>query len=426
MSKTNKATAKATAANPKKGASKLNAELKFVSDFETMRPKDVVMENFDIGTFTTKSIRKAWINYINPDRNTKSPLAIQLPEIQLNYGGIRPIDDEKKEERFITSDEDREKMSFPLDPEHPNTPGIRAFFERVDEFFGSDEFAKKYFGDSPYDHAYQPCIKVDEVKPPKEGKQPRDLKKYPLIDMINMKFMMTGDKASVKKDGPKKERMLTTEVLRKNPDGTRELQEVQTITQLAGEHLRWKTKITVIFQIADIWAQSQPLQKPVKGIKFPCNYGVTCKIIKVIYVPNESRKMNIKSVGILPDEDEELGTKKPSVKNAKILVEDEDEGNEAEAGDLEEDGDVEEGEENVEEEVEEEVVEEEVDAETEETEEPEEEITPPPKPKKGANASPKKTSNKRAAVEEEETAEETKASKSKKASATKPKAKATR
>jgi hypothetical protein len=405
MSKVSKPSAKTTgkAVVPAtKGKAKVEkdeevAGFKLVSDFETMRFNKVDVKNFDNSEFKGNGgFVRSYINYRNLSNNTMGPLAIQLPEIMLTSGGIRPLCPlDKKTQRFIKSDEDREKMSIPLEKEGP----LRDFFTQIDEYFGSNEFIEANFSGRPHKYSYNPCIKIDEEKPDEPGKKPRDLTKYPLVDSVSMKFMMEGDKStSEKPEKDRKPRRVKTELYRKEADKSlTQIDGIETITHLT-EHIKWKSSVTVIFQLSDILAATTPNSKA-KGV--PCIYSVTLQILKVIYTPAAgTRKVNMKSVGILPDEEEEgtVEVKKPVTKKTAQILDEESE-QEADAdqeetyeeadgegdGEVEDEGDVEGGDE-------------EQDA-TVEEEEPEEEVIIPPKRK--ANASPKKSGSKRAAVEED-------------------------
>src|ERR1700733_13903258 len=84
----------------------------------------------------------SYIEYLDPDTNTKNKLIVQTPMMKLTRGGGIP----KINPKFkINDDKDREFINVPLDENQPNALRFKEHLEKADEFFGSDKIKKKLF-----------------------------------------------------------------------------------------------------------------------------------------------------------------------------------------------------------------------------------------------------------------------------------------
>ena len=85
--------------------------------------------------------------------DNKFPSFVLEPITLIQYG-IPRIDD-----FAVKSDEYRRFILIPLDPNQPACMKLRSILEKADEYFGSEEFKKKLFGNKYDNYKYIPCIK---------------------------------------------------------------------------------------------------------------------------------------------------------------------------------------------------------------------------------------------------------------------------
>jgi len=234
----------------------------------------------------------AYINYNDVVRNVESKILIQSGKIRLTAHGIPPL-----HEKFAPTDEKREFMKIPLDPEQSTCVTLRKHLEAADEFFGSDEMMKKLFGKRADKYIYQPCVRtpqtiVDDDDDDDKKSKKENTSKIPRHDFCKMKFNM------IVHDGKKILKTKVEKVVTANGKSQNKLIKPETITDLA-EEIRLFSEVNFIFYYSKVWANTVPSQ----GSKF-IPYGVGFKIMAIRFTPSANRGINVDGLEIMSEEDE--------------------------------------------------------------------------------------------------------------------------
>lgn len=99
-------------------------------------------------------IPTAFVNYKNMGR----PMSIVTKSIQITSYGIPPLKSAKG--GYCENDSQRQYINIPLDPDQSACIELRDALSRIDNYIGSDDFKKKFFGPKRWDrYAYKPIIR---------------------------------------------------------------------------------------------------------------------------------------------------------------------------------------------------------------------------------------------------------------------------
>jgi len=300
------------------------------------RLKQINFDNVDLSPLNKAKGQQpiSYINYQDPVLNAETKLLFQARKIKLKYHGIPRLNEE--DPRF-DSDEKRDYIKVPIDPEQDNCVELGEMLTAADAYFGSEDVKTKLFGKNAAKYEYQPCRKTPQPKEDddeddtktKKAKAHSDDKPRPIIDYCKFKFdtMKKGTGKNVTKIN--KTKLVRIEGKRRIP-----VQAV-TITDIANE-ITYQSDITFIGYFSKVWANEQPLPGSKKRM-----YGVGLKMMAVEYVRAISKSIKSEDLELLPEEDEDdepvaaskKGKTNPTKKPAKAAKLDSDEEGADEAAD---------------------------------------------------------------------------------------------
>lgn len=278
------------------------------------RYSDINFANAEVSELNrTGSQPLSYVNYNDPIRNAQTKIIVQSGKIKITSHGIPSLDKEDSKNHYYPDDSKREFIKIPLDPEQPACVELREHIEAADEWAGSEEMRKKLFGKKADKYQYQSSIKTpqkseeeeedDVPKKSKNVKPAKDVKVYPVIDYVKMKF-------NVAVEG--KGRINKTK-LKKIEGKNKTLVRADTITEIANE-VRFLSEIKFLFYYNKIWANKTAAQGATKIM-----YGLGFKIMAVEYTPNVSKGLNSATIEFLSDDEDEDSTpaSKPASKASK-------------------------------------------------------------------------------------------------------------
>lgn len=273
----------------------------------------------------------AYINYNDPDLNSPTKILVQTDKIKITSHGIPSLSKEGDKNNYYPTDDKREFIKVPLDPEQESCVKLRKFLEKVDEWAGSEEMRIKLFGKRASKYQYQKCIKSPEAKDddeddgddddkPKKGKKAKksgdEKKKYPPMDYVKMKLNVVGSGSG----------RINVTKLKRIEGSKKTFVKADTVTEVANE-IRFLSEIKIIFYFNKIWANKTVAQG---ATVIP--YGMGFKVIAFEYTPHVGKGVNTDEVDFISEEEEEdddqeqVQTKKSSkAKNSPKMDDDENE-----------------------------------------------------------------------------------------------------
>lgn len=280
-----------------------NDEFKNTTKNIIFKPKEVKISNIDVSDLKEGATQPlAYINYKDDKRNIDTKLLVQTGMIKLTGHGIPQI-----HEQFYPTDEKREFIKIPLDPEQESCNDLRAMLEKVDQHFGSNEMKEHLFGPKKAKkYEYQPCIRTqinddDDEEDDEKSKSKKDKKskgsKYPKYDFVKMKFSVINEDDK---------RVIKTKMM-KVENGSKMKFIPQTISDIAKE-IRFKTNVRLIFYFNKVWANTTPSP----GSKVIL-YGLGFKVIAMEYQSNADKGIDPSGIDFRSDDEEHT-----NVKNNKI------------------------------------------------------------------------------------------------------------
>ncbi len=282
--------------------------------------KDVKVKNITVSELDqTKTQPMAFMNYTNPKLKSETKLFVQSGKFKLTGGGIPRLSKPEDKQKFYESDDKREFIKIPLDPEYPACVEMRKLFEEVDEHFGSEEFRKKFFGSKRYSkYQYQKCIRTpaprdddsDSEEDDKKNKKSKkdtnknsDKKQYPVFDTIKMKFNVV----------PEGNGRTNRTKLIKITDGKKKTITANTITEIANE-IKFLSDLRIVYYFNKIWAN----KATVTGTNVKL-YGVGIKVMAIEYTPSVSRGINPDDIAFMSEEEDDVSSKKSKDKKSPKL-----------------------------------------------------------------------------------------------------------
>ena len=282
------------------------------------RYKDIDFANVEVSELKTDTDTQplAYIRYNDTTLNTQTRLLLQTGRIKLTSGGI------PKQGKFYETDDKREFIKTPLDPEQPACVELKNHLEKADKFFGSSEMKKKLFGKHADKYQYSPCIKeVVEKEEDSEDENPKkkqDLnkKEYPRHDSCKMKLTIVVDGEG---------RTNRTKLLRYNAGKKPTPVTAHTLADVCN-HITFLSEVKYIFHYSKVWANKSPSA----GSKFKL-YGVGFKLVVIEFSPSVNKGgPSMNNIEFLSsEEDDDAPTKKSS--NAKLDDSDSDDGKKVQA-----------------------------------------------------------------------------------------------
>jgi hypothetical protein len=288
--------------------------------------KDINLKNFVVSELKDEGAQPlAYINYLDPNLKAETKILVQSGKFKLTGHGIPRLSKPDDKYKYYETDDKREFIKLPLDPEFPACNELRELFEKVDEHFASEEFRKKLFGTKKYKkYQYQKCIRTPQSaddedseeesgsedegktknsknKKDAKGNKKADGKKYPVLDFIKMKFNI------IPTDSGRINRTKITKL-----DGKKKIPvSAKTITEIANE-IRFLSELRVVFYFNKVWAN-----KTQTGGMYM--YGVGIKVMAIEYTPSVSRGINPDHIEFSSDDEdnEEDETNNSSEKKSK-------------------------------------------------------------------------------------------------------------
>ncbi len=111
------------------------------------RYKDIKVSKIDVSEINKDGQQPvAYINYNNSD-GKQTKILLQTGKIKLTAHGIPSLTDENsKYGNYRPTDDKREFMKVPLDPDQAACNELKAHAKEIDEWCGSAEIRKKLFG----------------------------------------------------------------------------------------------------------------------------------------------------------------------------------------------------------------------------------------------------------------------------------------
>lgn len=277
------------------------------------RPKDINPENIEVTDFKIDDSQDvAYVKYLDPTLSAKQNLIIQTGKIKLTGHGIPSL-----HERFYPTDDKREFLKIPLDPEQKSCTELRFLFEGIDKHFGSNEMKQKLFKKKANKYFYQSTVRSpksnddeeDEDNDDNGGKKSKKEdknkskgkygKSYPKYDFIKVKlnFIREGDQRVNKTrlwkvSGDKKEQMF-----------------LRTMTEVANA-IPFLSEIKMIFYVCKVWINKAPSPGTSHIL-----YGVGLKALAIEYSPS-IRGINADTIGFVPSDDDDAS--EPTDSNKKL------------------------------------------------------------------------------------------------------------
>ena len=225
-----------------------NITIKY-SDFE---PQNLAFTPFQDNK-TNKGIKIAYPNYLN-----KQFPYIQGPYFKLDDigSGIPKLTEQSKE--YFPTEKSREFLKVPLDQENAEQKIFTDIFRQIDAYYGSEEFKKNNFDIRPEAYKYVPLIKDIEIIEGIKQDPNKKIAKHPL-----MKFKFETDHET---------KFITTTVFKVDNKIRTEVNGIKNIDDLA-YHIKYNSKIRIIFRIVKLWANAHTKKDPF--------YGITIKATKI-------------------------------------------------------------------------------------------------------------------------------------------------
>src|ERR1700733_288759 len=261
----------------------------------------------------------SYIEYLDPDTNTKNKLIVQTPMMKLTRGGGIP----KINPKFkINDDKDREFINVPLDENQPNALRFKEHLEKADEFFGSDKIKKKLFKEKAKEYMYQPIVRKPNIKEEDDDDSDNDNKKFTKKKKEDVEAYP--DKCKLKfniRYGDNDEHFnVTTIILTEKTTDGKKIEETKktemkptTITEIS-ELIKYRSDVRYMIYYYKLWAAKSKLQ----GATYKM-YGVGLKIIALEYTPPSGSTVNSNSVAFISsDEEDDEVNKKMSSKTKKL------------------------------------------------------------------------------------------------------------
>src|ERR1700733_10824011 len=261
----------------------------------------------------------SYIEYLDPDTNTKNKLIVQTPMMKLTRGGGIP----KINPKFkINDDKDREFINVPLDENQPNALRFKEHLEKADEFFGSDKIKKKLFKEKAKEYMYQPIVRKPNIKEEDDVDSDNDNKKFTKKKKEDVEAYP--DKCKLKfniRYGDNDEHFnVTTIILTEKTTDGKKIEETKktemkptTITEIS-ELIKYRSDVRYMIYYYKLWAAKSKLQ----GATYKM-YGVGLKIIALEYTPPSGSTVNSNSVAFISsDEEDDEVNKKMSSKTKKL------------------------------------------------------------------------------------------------------------
>ena len=284
--------------NSKNNSVSENDEFKNTTKNIIFKPKEVKISNIDVSDLKEEGATQplAYINYKDDKRNIDTKLLVQTGMIKLTGHGIPQL-----HEQFYPTDDKREFIKIPLDPEQEACNELRDMLEKVDQHFGSNEMKERLFGPKKAKkYEYQPCIRTqtnnDDDEDDEKSKTKKDKKSkptYPRYDFVKMKFSVINenDKRVIKTKMTKIEGKNKTKFI------------PQSIKDIANE-ITFKSNIRLIFYFNKVWANttSSPGSKVIL-------YGLGFKVIAMEYQSNVGKGIDPSSIDFRSDDEEPTNVK---------------------------------------------------------------------------------------------------------------------
>jgi hypothetical protein len=225
-----------------------NITIKY-SDFD---PQNLAFTPFQDNK-TNKGIKLAYPNYLNGQLRY-----IQGPYFKLNDvgSGIPKLTEQSKE--YFPTEKSREFLKVPLDQENVDQKLFTDIFRQIDAYYGSEEFKKNNFEIRPEAYKYVPLIKDIEIIEGIKQDPTKKSAKHPL-----MKFKFETDHET---------KLITTIVFKVDKKIRTEVPGIKNIDDLA-YHIKYNSKIRIIFRIVKLWANAHNKKDPY--------YGITIKATKI-------------------------------------------------------------------------------------------------------------------------------------------------
>ena len=262
-------------------------EKPIVFPFKKIKPENILIS--EINKDFAQPI--AYVTYDNVATKTQLKIVNQTGNIKLTGGGIPTY-----HEQFYPTEEKREFIKVPFDPEQPESMKLKDYCTMLDTHFGSEEVKKKLFGKFADRYKYSQCVNVPKKKDdeeeedlPKKGKDTKENKKYPQYETCKMKF-------SIIKEGDVRRNM--TKLIRvegdkkTNVDAPTMLDVINNITFLS--------TIRVIFTISKLWINKQP------AAGSDCKlYGIGFKILVIEFTSNQTKRVDLSGLDFVESNSEE-------------------------------------------------------------------------------------------------------------------------
>jgi hypothetical protein len=220
------------------------------TDFENF--SDIIVS--DLNKATTQLI--AFIS-----RNGK-PFVVKTDNIKITSNGIPQLDKEDNCHGYYPDDGHREFINIGLDLNQSACVHLKTFFNKADNFFGSEQMRKILFGTKASRYVYLPLVKTKETYADDDDDDYHKNKRLPYPDYIKIKFITV----PLKNTG----RKIWTN-LKKNG-----LQvKAETVTEIAS-HVKFNSTASFTIHFRKIWADKH---QPPNDNKY--HYGVGLAMIEI-------------------------------------------------------------------------------------------------------------------------------------------------
>lgn len=280
MSKKTESKLKAPKEEPKTVANDEEEE-----DARIYRYNEIDFDNVDVGDLQEKNKDGvkidqpfALIKYNDPQTQIPTRMFVQNGDIKITSGGVPGY-----HERYYPTDDKRENLSLPLDPEQKEpTRKLREFATAVDKFFSTKEvkdkvvmpLCKKSNGTLNEEkfkkYKYSPWIKIAKKKDDSSEDDEPKKRKIVVHDSVRMKFHML-------KDGDVRKNLMTI----KRVVGKEKIPVAAPTTADVFPLITLGTTVRSVISIAKIWVNRNPLAGADHIL-----YGVTIKVMAINYTPS--------------------------------------------------------------------------------------------------------------------------------------------
>lgn len=236
-------------------------------------------------------------HYINYNKNK---LLFQTGKIRMTYHGIVRLDNpnDKNSKGYYPTDDKREFIKIPLDPNQPSCMELHKFIMKWDDYFSQDSIKKKLFGKYADRYTYTSSIKLPDRDPLVIGEEKMAKMKDP-VEYVRVKFSIEYMNKENKK--------ITTKFIKIDSDtSSKEEIIVNTMTDVAGE-LNYNSEIRFIIHPAMLSIYKE-------------RYFTVYKVILVEYKQGLNNRLDINNVQLKDDEeDKEYTLKKSEPKASKAI-----------------------------------------------------------------------------------------------------------